>query len=69
MTDRERLVADRDRLIARLEAGDAKCAAAEAAGEDATGLNDFWCDLLEAYQRVEDRLRREATQGRLDGVG
>lgn len=66
------LVVRRDKLIARLEAGDAICAAAEAAGEDATALNDFWIGLLRRYEQVEDALTTEAWravgQDRLPGV-
>lgn len=72
MSERERLTVERDTLIARLERGDAKCAAVEAAGEDATRMTDFWIALLRRYERICEELAAEAGrvvgQERLPGV-
>lgn len=48
------------RLVARLDAGEAKIAAAEREGKDVTALEDFWLGLLGQYERLVDAMRQAA---------
>jgi len=51
------------RLVARLDAGEAKIRAAEAQGKDVTDWETLWLAILSEYERAVDSQRQAAGRG------
>lgn len=59
------LVAERNSLASRLEAGSRRIEQMRTEGHDVARLEDFWMRLLQRYEAVCDRLREYESRTRL----